>query len=448
MDELDTLSYVQGAINDARHVSNMVAATVSSPTAPLAKRKAALHMLERIHALDPGPRTLMNIAVVNTKLGNYREAEEQLDAVLLANPEYLGAHHARGVLHLVMDKPRQAIDDFKRCIDLAPDELNHRLDLSMALLQAGLWADGFDMYETRKQINPERTLKGVAPWKGDPDPYGLHLYVWAEQGIGDTFQFSRYLPWACSRAKRVTFAVPYTLLDIFEPWTAYLPNLEVTAFSGYVPETVNAETSLMSLAHWSGTAFSSDVPQDPGYISVWAQQRFLTGKHCPLVRQGPMLKAGLVWACNPGSAHSAERSVPFEDMLTLIKLPQFEFYGLQVGERAADITAHQAQTFVTDLSPWILDDWSRTVTCIQQMDVVISTDTSVAHLAALMNKPTYMLLARRDWWRWGSDVTTPWYPTMNIARPRKPFVWDDALDQVTGWLSQGCIASQPFMKAA
>lgn len=387
-----------------------------------AERRTALAFFKRAAALDPTPPILCNLAIALTNFGEYGEACRVLQGLLDKNDADLAAWHAFGVLSLVAGEPEQAVRCFDSCISLDPANGTHKFDRACALMQAGRWKEGWAAYECRKDYKPERTFPGLPRWDGSP---GKFVYVWAEQGIGDTFQFARYLPLVAKLSRRVILAVPPALWCLFEGYREC--GVELLKLGTGV-DGLDAEVSLMSLPHLLGPT-PAEWPPDPGLLAKHVPPRLLFGHDNEL---NDRLKVGLCWACAPSSHNWRERTVDFGELLQLTAAANADFYSLQVGRAAADITAHQAQLVIDDLSGTLADDWAATAGALKTLDLVVTTDTSVAHLAAILGKPMVMLLARRDWWRWGNEgTTTPWYPTMTIVRQKVPFAWGEEVRQVS-----------------
>lgn len=395
-------------------LSNHAAGLVNSP-----KRKAALAYLKRAARLDPQPGILCNLAIVLTNFGYYNDASELLHKLVTHDENDLGAWHAYGVLSLVAGMPEDAVECFKKCVALDPNNGTNKFDHSLALMQAGRWEEGWDAYECRRMYKPERIFRDLPRWDGTPNK---NVYVWAEQGIGDTFQFARYLAPLKEISKRVVLAIPPSLHEIFAGYKEI--GVEILNFNTDAAG-IDAEISLLSLPRLLGPT-PDRWPADPKLLAKTVQPKFK-----PLAFS-PKLKIGICWACNGASYHNAERSIPFEEMLQLAEEPDADFYSLQVGTPVQDIYSNAAQLIVTDLSAETSDDWCATAAAIKSMDIVVTTDTSVAHLAAILGRNTVMLLARRDWWRWGNEgLKTPWYPTMTVIRQAKPHAWAAEIQQAS-----------------
>lgn len=395
----------------AIRLSNHAATLVSTK-----HRLTGLAMLKRAVALAPLPGIQANLAIAHTVVGDYYSANEICQGLIADNPRNIAAWHALGVMGLTSADPDLAVRCFEHCQQIDPGNQSHIFDHSLALMQAGRWQAGWSAYEDRRNYKPERIFPGLPRWDGSPNQ---SVYVWAEQGLGDTFQFARFLPILREKSRRVVLAIPPSLYSVFE---AYKEFVDILAFNTPVGD-IDAEISLMSLPFMLNRMTPDKWPEEPG----------LLGKNVePMSLSNNTLKIGMCWACGPSSHHHLERSVPLSSLIRITENAAASFYSLQIGEAAAEIHQNAAQTLITDLSPALTDDWVATASAIKAMDMVVSTDTSVAHLAASLKKPTIMLLARRDWWRWGNtEPVTPWYPSMTIIRQSKPFQWDDEVAQVS-----------------
>lgn len=359
-----------------------------------------------------------NYAIGLSNAGRWDEANELLRDLDKEKPYDIGVLHALGVLNLVRGYPEAARQFFLRCALLDPSNGTFKFEQALAVLQSGDWAQGFAMYECRREWRPERVFASLPRWTGE---HGRKVYVWAEQGIGDTLQFSRYLPWLKSISSKVVLAVPADLKDLMRDCSAD----QIISFAEDVTD-VDCEVSLMSLAHMHYN--------DQGGFAV-DPTKFVDKPL--LIDRYDGLRVGLCWACNPSSAAWRERSIPFQDLLSLTTNPRAQFYSLQVGGAAADIANAGAQVLVKDMSEHLIDDWRMTLRLIMSLDLVVTTDTSVAHLAASVGKPTIMFLARRDWWRWGNEgQRTLWYPSMTIVRAERPYSWVKEIDYVSGLIDK------------
>jgi tetratricopeptide (TPR) repeat protein len=317
----------------------------------------------------------------------------------------------------------EAAINLRHAIALAPHHANARSCLGLVLLTRGDFAEGWDEYEWRLRSS-ERTGPRFPqlPWQGGSLP-GKHIYVQAEQGFGDTLQFARYLPLLAARAGAVTLRVQQELVTLLRE-----------SFSGIAilgdrgePVPYDCDAALLSLPRLLRTRLET-IPGDIGYLRVPAttarhwQQRLATLSG---------LKIGLCWAGNPDHSNDFRRSIDLGLLAPLLTVPSASFASLQFGKRAADLKkANRRGSAIEDLSPE-LGDFEQTAGAVMALDLVITVDTSVAHLAAALGKPTWLLVPWTADWRWMLErEDTPWYPTMRLFRQRRGQDWAEVVARV------------------
>ena len=251
-----------------------------------ANRATALAALRRAAAAAPESAAIhANLAIALTNFGHYVEASKILHGLVTKNPYDIAAWHAYGVLGLVSAQPEDAVDCFKTCMLLDSSSGMYKFDHALALMQAGRWAEGLEAYECRREYKSERTFSNTPRWDGSANK---SVYVWAEQGIGDTFQFARYLPLLAKISRRVVFALPLPLHQLFAP---YQEHVEILRLGSDVAD-IDCEVSLMSLARHLGPT-PAEWPEDPG----------LLGKNVTAEVPDDNFRVGLCWACSSTSAN-------------------------------------------------------------------------------------------------------------------------------------------------
>lgn len=304
-----------------------------------------------------------------------------------------------------------AIAALERAIALRPAFAEPRLDLANALLRQGEFGRGWTEYEWRWRS--ERFPKWTFPpnrWDGGPLPAGRTLLVVGEQGFGDMFQFARYLP---AVARRVApGGVTFVCSPEVAAAMAGLPG--VTVVSDTVPVPPHAAfVTLLSLPLLFGTTadtIPADVPYlspDPARVERW-RQRLGT-------RTG--LRVGLVWGGRPTHYNNRNRSLSLEQFAPLgAAAADVTFYALQKGPPADQAATPPAGLPVVDLGPE-LDDFADTAAVLSELDLLVSADTAVVHLAGALGRPAWVLLPFVPDWRWllGRD-DSPWYPTLRLFR--------------------------------
>ena len=265
-------------------------------------------------------------------------------------------------------------------------------------------------------------------WEGEPLA-GRSILVFSEQGFGDGLQFVRYVPQLAAMAGRVTLLTERPLEPLF---AASLPGAQVAV---RLPEgaAFDCKVAMMCLPRLFGTTLAS-VPADAPYLAVDADAaaRWATR----LAALPPGLRVGLVWAGasrrhNPGaSAIDARRSVSLAQFAPLAAASGAQFVSLQVGEPSAEAAEPPPGMVLTDWTDE-LRDFADTAALIAGLDLVITVDTAVAHLAGALGKPVWILSRYDGCWRWLKDrEDSPWYPTARLFHQDSPGDWDNVIGRV------------------
>jgi hypothetical protein len=265
----------------------------------------------------------------------------------------------------------------------------------------------------------------VRQWNGE-DIAGRTILLHGEQGFGDTIQALRYVPLVAARGGRVLLDVPPPLARL----AARLPGVAELVTEGQAPSRFDFHSPLLSLPRAFATA-PETIPADIPYLSAEPEAIARWGD----ATAGDGFKVGLVWAGSPLHRSDARRSIAVEKLEPLLRLPGARFFSLQVGERAADL-ARLAPGLVTDLAPK-LSDFAETAAVIAHLDLLITVDTAVAHLAGALGRPAWVMLRRVPDWRWLIDrEDSPWYPTLRLWRQRTRGDWDEVVRRVRAALQE------------
>lgn len=296
-----------------------------------------------------------------------------------------------------------------------------------ALLLSGDFYLGWQAFEWRFRHKEANRPKFRSPiWDGR-SAYDKTLLVLVEQGFGDTIQFARFVPAAAALVGKVLFAVQSKLLPLMRVFN--VGNCRVVPLT-HVPNQDDLAIPLMSLPRVLGIELNtlpSQVPYlhpDPIKTRGW-RQRFGPSKN---------LKIGVVWSGNPLHSNDEQRSIPFPLFSQVFAAKAVDWFSLQLGS-ADQLSALETFERVTDLSPFI-EDFGDTAAIIQNLDLVISADTSVAHLAGALAKPVWTCIPAKTDWRWLHGRTdSPWYPTMRLFRQRRGESWEPVLQEIMDALS-------------
>lgn len=360
---------------------------------------------------------------VTEAIGSYQEA-------IAIKPDDAIAYSNLGNAYLEQGKLPEAIASCRQALFVKPDHADAHLNLGLALLLSGDLHSGFAEYEWRLSCGEVQRshLPSSQLWDGR-DLEGKEILVYSEQGLGDTIQFIRYLSLVESRGGKVHFVCHPSLQRLFST---------VAGIHQLLPEVAHLDlyAPLLSLPYILGTTLDT-IPARVPYLSVPTEIKppivlEVTQAYSLLkTHQKAYLKVGLVWFSNNPNPNSIRRSCPFPLLLKLFDIPNISFYSLQKDLLAADIDLlAENQKKITNLSDR-LEDFATTAAAIAQLDLVISIDTAVAHLAGAMAHPVWVLLPFAPDWRWMMNrEDSPWYPTMRLFRQDDRNDWEGVVNKV------------------
>jgi Tfp pilus assembly protein PilF len=313
---------------------------------------------------------------------------------------------------------------YDRAIALAPAPLT-RFNLSLAALRLGDFALGWREYEQRWGTGAPQGGSGrsfAEPLWAGGDISGRRILLHAEQGLGDTIQFVRYVPLVAARGATVSLEVQPVLKRLLSG----LPGPAAVIARGEPLPEFDVQCPLLSLPLAFGTVLET-IPGRIPYLKAGEEARQAWAE-----RIGPetRLRVGLVWAGSPGHKKDRIRSVPVTSLAPLLEIPDVCFYSFQVGPRSADCGCLAPYGPLSDLSPF-LTDFHETAAALAPMDLLISVDTSVAHLGGALGVETWVLLPAVADWRWMTGrADSPWYPGMRLFRQTARGDWPPVLEQV------------------
>jgi Flp pilus assembly protein TadD len=317
----------------------------------------------------------------------------------------------------------QAIDACRRAISLQPDSAETHANLALTLLLLGNLEEGFPEYEWRTKIGTTHTPQFAHPqWTGG-DVSGKTVLLHSEQGLGDTLQFVRYAPLVAARGARVILECQPELACLLKS----VQGITTVVSKGEARQQFDLHCPLMSLPFAFGTRLST-IPKNVPYITV---DRSLSEQWRDRFNTTPRaLRAGLVWAGQPAHVNDRKRSISLSQLAPLNAVNGVQFYSLQKGEAGREAATAPAQMSLID---WTedLNDFADTAAFISQLDLVISVDTAVVHLAGAINKPVWVLLPFVPDWRWRLDgEDNPWYPSVRLFRQKSHNDWEHVMHQV------------------
>lgn len=388
------------------------------------KTEAAVICMRRGLALksDDGP-SWSNLGNALRDLGRYEEAIKSHNYALELQPGAALIHYNLGLVHRDLGHLSEAEDCFRRAELLGYDEADLRWDHALLHLLRGHLVEGFKGFESRwRSHNSEPRYPELPIWKG-ADLEGQVLLVYAEHGMGDAIQFSRYLPQLIGHAETIIFCCDNSMARLMRSSPDF-DGIEILGFEEELPEDVDAVIPLLSLAKMLKTT-PDNIPVKMPYLKPPKED-------VPILNKGnsSVLRVGVTWAGDRNHKNDHNRSINIDHFSQVLDLPGVQFYSLQKGGHEADIKAHAFDPMLRDLSPHIRD-FADTASLISHLDLVISADTAVAHLSAALNIPTWILLPFAPDWRWQMvRGDSPWYPSASLIRQTSPSDWSEVFHRV------------------
>ncbi len=386
----------------------------ANPLIGLKRDEEALASVDHALALAPRlPEAHCTRATVLRALGRIDEAVACYRTTVEIKPDFADAWYNFGVLELDRQEFAKAQSYFDRAIGIDPDHVGARFNLSIVRLLQGDLIDGFKLYEWRKRLpNVRWKLKLPAPvWSGESDLRDQHVFMHWEQGFGDTIQFVRYALLAREAGAKVTLGVQGALGDLID---SLHPDITVLRDEA-TPAKLDFQCALLSLPMAFGTRLDT-IPATPSYLST-DPARVAAWR----ARLGPrkLRRIGLAWSGNAQHHNDRNRSFTLADFAPILACDA-DFIVVQKELRADDAATMGSYPGLRHF-PDHQGDFADTAALIGELDVLISVDTSVAHLAGAIAAPVWVLLPHNPDFRWmlGRD-DTPWYPSMRLFRPASP----------------------------
>ena len=420
--------------------------TLNDQIVPLvrqARYAEALAGFDQVLRLDPGHTFAWNNrGICLEATGRLEESLRALDQAVILDPGFADAWANRAKTLARLGQVDDALTDCDRALALNPEHGGALMNKSMLLLLQGRLEEGFRLYGNRWRVLRQRIVPRQGRlWVGNEPLAGKTVLIHPEQGMGDYLQFCRYALLAREQGARVLLEVPRPLVRLLRDLH---PELEVFAQGEPVPAH-DLHCPLLSLPRAFHTSLQ-DIPSAP-YLRADARRAASWRRRLGQGRAGrQLLKVGLVWSGGhrPDQPEiwdvNERRNIPLMRLAPL-NLPGVRFISLQKGEEAEGQLRHlRAMGWsgpqVEDYSPE-LQDFADTAALIENLDLVISVDTSTAHLAAGMGKPTWVLNRHDTCWRWmiGRD-DSPWYPSLRLFRQAAPGDWTPVVARVRAELSR------------
>ena len=382
-------------------------------------------------ALDAGHLpSLNNLGLLLASRKNLDEAVELFRRAVRLMPQradlwfnFADTLHAR----LSLDEAHEA---YGKAIALRPDFAIAHMHKGMTWLLEGHFQKGWEEYEWRWRAEgfPNAPTPGI-PWDGSP-LNGAEILLTAEQGLGDILQFVRYAALVSARGGRVILQAPQSMTRLMKTVPGVARVIPTNQPLGQILGGSPVHAPLMSLPRLMGTTMDT-IPANVPYMKADAESTAIWQSR--IGSDG--IKVGVVWQGNVGHRNDVNRSGTFSMMAPLANLPGVRLFSLRKDAAAVDRPLPGARNdpvtdLVTDLGPE-LKDFAHTAAAVCCLDLIISVDTAVAHLAGALGKPVWLLLPHSPDWRWLLDrKDSPWYPSMRLYRQSSRGGWGPVMDQV------------------
>jgi tetratricopeptide (TPR) repeat protein len=364
-------------------------------------------------------------------LERYEEALASYDRALAVRPDYASPFNNRANALLELKRLDEALASYDRALEVEPGDADHRLNRALLLLLAGSFADGWREYEWRRKIKQwrERTFR-QPEWAGE-DVSSACVLLYSEQGLGDTIQFARFARSVATRGARVILEVP-------EPLGGLLQRVDgdaVIVRAGEPLPDFDRHLPLMSapfILGWTPDQRAAEIPYlsaDPIRIEQWSRRLPAGG-----------FRVGIAWQGNPAAPIDKRRSIPLTAFAPLGRIPGVRLISLQKGsgvEQLADLPPEMVvETLGADFDSGP-DAFLDTAAVMMHLDLIVTSDSALAHLAGALGRPAWIVLKHVSDWRWMMHrEDSPWYPTARLFRQHRAGKWDEVFTRVAAELAQ------------
>lgn len=394
----------------------------------LGEYEKAIEYMGKAVELDPSHDYMyINLAIQYNGLGDFDKVVEYFDKAIETNPDNPGNWYNMGSVYGRKKHLEKAMECFDKAIELNPEMSPAYVDKGYSLALMGRFSEAWPLlFKRLDYFPPVKTFKDLfnfdKMWKGE-DPKGKRIVIWCEQGVGDTIMFSRFIQDLQERGATVLHHCPRVLLKM----------AEVNDWGDVIQEDCSKE-------EYDYHCSIMDLPMRLNTTDYSLKKKLKSSREADFSQYENLYKIGIVWAGNPRHPRDRNRSVKLNFFKPIHNIKGVKLFNLQKDLRAraysdnktpVDLTEGCEDMKIVDCSPF-LEDFDDTAALINEMDLVISADTSVLHIAASMEKPTWAIIPYNPDWRWtieGEDSI--WYPTLRLFRQEEQDNWDYAFDKMT-----------------
>ncbi|MCG2721482.1 MAG: tetratricopeptide repeat protein [Thermodesulfovibrionales bacterium] len=365
-----------------------------------------------------------NLGVAFKEKGQFDEALICFQRVLQLEPNHIGAHYNIGNVLVAKGHFKEAMQFYKKSIEIDPENADAHWNIALLNLMSANFEEGWKGYEWRWKLKGVRTEHNLPQplWDGK-DLNGQTILLYTEQGFGDTLQFIRYVPMVKQLGGRVIVKCQKELASLLKN----IEEIERVITNGEGFSEWNVQYPLLSLPLLFNTTLQN-IPSVVPYIS--ADPKLIKKWGDKITSNESRMKIGLVWSGDPRLKNDRSRSFTLGLLSSLAYFNDITYYSLQKGEASEQSKTASKDMQIVDYTEEI-NDFADTAAFIQNLDLVISADTAVAHLAGALGKQVWTLLPSVPDWRWMLNrEDSPWYPTMRLFRQPAPGDWESVIQLV------------------
>ena len=395
--------------------------------------KGAEHLREAVRLAPNSADARNNLGTALRESGDLDGAIAEYRKAMELSPQHVDAMTNLGAATNELGRPREAVPLFRETIELRSDFALAHWNLALSLLSLGEFEPGWREFEWRKQIVAEWAFTRRLPqpqWNGS-SVAGATVLVICEQGLGDTFQFVRYLPLLKERRARVVLECQPALAPLMQ---------QVAWIDRVVPRgeplpPFDIHVHLLSLPGIFGTRIDT-IPARVPYLNADVSR----ADRWSAALSGGGKKIGIAWQGDPRAPAQRARSIPLSAFAPLANVPEVQLFSLQKGHGVEQIPARKDRLRLAEFDPPLDQDaaFLDAAAVMKRLDLVITSDTSIAHLAGGLGVPVWVALPKVADWRWMQErPDSPWYPTMRLFRQTVPGAWGEVFDRMAAVVRRG-----------
>ncbi len=376
-----------------------------------------------------------NLGNVYNKIHDYKKAAKLHEKSIELDPKGVNAYGNVGTSYKYLGQAKKAIDSYKKAIELDPNFVNAHFDLATMYLSLEDFENGWKEYEWRfkkeemiPHIIKHKDIFSKPMFTGVEDIKGKTLLLHSEQGFGDSIQFIRFLPIMKEKFDcKIAVKCREGLKELF----ASVKEIDVLVDRNEATPEFDYQLSIMSMPFVLKMKSLNDLPKANPYLIPTEDSDFDDIK-----AEKGKINIGICWSASITGESYDGKVFDLKFLESIIKNPKINVYSLQVGDGKEDIAKYGYENDIIDLTDK-LTNFAKTASMMNKLDLVISSDTSVAHLAGAINKQVWIPLQKIPDWRWGNKgETTKWYPSAKLFRQKTARVWEGVFQSITSKLSK------------